>query len=76
MPEGLEHATPAAPMRLLARIYAEYLEMPGLSLTESQMQRLWGLDGATCSTVVQILVGAHVLKRTERDTYVLIDAGA
>jgi hypothetical protein len=31
----------------LQRLRAEYQEMPGLSLSEEQMQKLWGLDAFT-----------------------------
>ena len=40
----------------LWRIEAEYREMPGLQLTERQMQRLWGLDGQTCAEILAALV--------------------
>ena len=45
----------------LTRIEAEYREMPGLHLTEPQMQRLWGLDARACADVVAILVVRGVL---------------
>jgi hypothetical protein len=31
----------------LEKIETEYREMPGLSVTEAQAQRLWGLDNMT-----------------------------
>jgi hypothetical protein len=40
----------------VARIETEYREMPGLRLTERQMQRLWGLDRTTCAAAVSALV--------------------
>jgi hypothetical protein len=52
-------------------VQAEYLEMPGLQLTRPQVQRLWGLDSATCDTVLQELVAVHFLRRTHQDVYVL-----
>jgi hypothetical protein len=57
-------------------VQAEYLEMPGLHLTRPQIQRLWGLDTATCDTVLQELLDAHVLRRTLRDAYVLTSVAA
>ena len=57
--------------RLLDLIRAEYEEMPGLSLTKPQAQRLWGLDAATCGTVLDALVSAHVLRCTVGKAYVL-----
>jgi hypothetical protein len=45
-------SNPAMPA-LLARVQSEYVEMPGLKLTESQARRVWGLDGNTCSAVLR-----------------------
>jgi hypothetical protein len=36
-------------------IQGEYLEMPGLQLTKPQVQRLWGLDPATCDALLDTL---------------------
>ena len=57
----------------LTRIEAEYREMPGLSLTKAQMQRLWGLEPETCGVVLDTLVTARVLRRTAADCYVMYD---
>jgi hypothetical protein len=46
------------------RIEAEYREMPGLRLTETQMQRLWGLDSHTCTKLVTVLVARGVLRES------------
>jgi len=51
------------PQRLLSRVWAEYCELPGLGLTEVQAQRLWGVDAATCTTLLDILVRAELLTR-------------
>jgi hypothetical protein len=56
-------------------IRAEYLEIPGLSLTMSQVQRLWGLDLVTSEAVLAALVDVKFLRRTGRDAYVLADGG-
>ena len=62
---------PGADTRVwLNRIRAEYWEMPGLSLTEKQMQRLWGLEPQVCATLVDSLVSARVLRRTPEGSYV------
>jgi len=42
--------------RLLHRVEAEYIEMPGLQLTSEQAQRLCALDRETCATVLKSLV--------------------
>ena len=57
----------------VARIETEYREMPGLRLTERQMQRLWGLDRTTCAAAVSALVSHGVLVKTNRDTYARAD---
>jgi hypothetical protein len=58
----------------LVRIEAEYREMPGLKLTARQMQRLWDLDGQTCTAIVQALTARGVLKETSSHTYALAAA--
>jgi len=50
-------------------IRAEFNEMPGLRLTASQMQRLWGLDEMMCGALVQALVAAGYLRRTSNGAY-------
>jgi hypothetical protein len=62
--------TTAGLHELLQRIEGEYLEMPGLSLTAPQAERLWGLDGTTCSFVLMTLVQRGILRRTASGTYV------
>jgi hypothetical protein len=59
----------AALHELLQRIEAEYREMPGLSVTASQAERLWGLDSITCAFVLTTLIQRRVLKRTANGTY-------
>ena len=54
----------------LLLIRGEYLEIPGLNLTKPQIERLWGLDTATCQSLLDALVGSRFLRRTARDGYV------
>ena len=54
----------------LRQIEAEYREMPGLSVTEAQAQRLWGLDNTTCKRALDTLVHRGVLRRNRREAYV------
>ena len=54
----------------LRLIRAEYLEMPGLNLTRSQVQRLLGLDCVTCDSLLCTLVDAGFLRRTRDERYV------
>ena len=62
--------TTAGLHELLQRIEGEYREMPGLSVTAPQAERLWGLDSTTCSFVLMTLIERGVLKRTMNGTYV------
>ena len=55
----------------MMRVEAEYRAMPGLRLTEPQMQRLWGLDRGTCAAIVQMLVTRGVLWETPTHSYAL-----
>jgi hypothetical protein len=43
------------------RIRSEYLEMPGMRLTATQVQRLSGLEISVCSLVLDDLVRARFL---------------
>jgi hypothetical protein len=71
--DGAVHSTPRNPTPairdLLLRIEGEYREMPGLSLTVSQAQRLWGLDKNTCALALTTLVERRVLKQTTVGTF-------
>jgi len=49
---------------LVGRIRSEFLEMPGLRLTVTQAQRLWGLDEGSCRQVIDVLIGASFLRWT------------
>jgi len=60
-------------LSLVARIECEYREMPGLQLTESQMQRMWRLDGATCQVVITVLVTQGIVVKTPRNAYARAD---
>lgn len=51
-------------------IRSEYQEMPGLSLTRKQMERLWGLDSFVCGVLVDTLLAARVLRKTRDGSYV------
>lgn len=54
----------------IARIRAEYMEMPGLALTERELCRLSGVDTATCETILKILTTQQFLVRTDKGKYV------
>ena len=57
--------------RLVRRMRAEFLEMPGLSLTIAQAQRLWSLERHTCEALLDSLIDSRFLRRTDRGLFVL-----
>jgi len=57
--------------RLVRRIRAEFLEMPGLCLTMQQAQRLWCLEPRACEALLKTLIDARFLRRTDRGLFVL-----
>jgi Fic family protein len=61
---------------LVARMRAEYQEMPGLSLTRAQACRLWGLDPATCQRALDHLVSSGVLTTSGQGCYLVPSAAA
>jgi hypothetical protein len=56
---------------LLRRMEVEYHEMPGLSLTLAQAQRLFGLRYDICARVLTTLVDRAVLRRDPNGAYVV-----
>ena len=68
---AIAHAVQAAhlPSRLVQRIRAEYLEMPGLALTPVQAARLWGEDVRQVTRLLGQLVSTGFLMRNARGAY-------
>ena len=67
----LESGVTTETARALARrIEAEYAEMPGLSVTLSQAQRLWSADRHMCQTVFDRLIARGVLRMTSKGRFV------
>ncbi|HMF98765.1 MAG TPA: hypothetical protein VKE96_30905 [Vicinamibacterales bacterium] len=58
----------------MRRVRAEFAEMPGLRLTESQAQRLWHLDTVTCAAALGSLVDVGYLLWTRDRRIVRADA--
>ena len=58
---------------VLRRVQGEFLEMPGLRLTEPQARRLWGLDSVWCEAVLDALVDAKFLFKTRTGAFMRID---
>ena len=58
---------------VLQRVQGEFLEMPGLRLTEPQARRLWGLDSISCQALLDALVDAKFLFRTQDGAFMRVD---
>ena len=58
---------------VLQRIQGEYVEMPGLSLTTAQAQRLWGLERDVCDALLGALVDAKFLSQTRDGSFIRLD---
>jgi hypothetical protein len=58
--------------RLIEQLRAEYAEMPGLSVTLPQAQRLWATDRTTCEAAFDHLISRRVLRKTTRGRFVRI----
>ncbi len=54
---------------VLERIRAEFLEMPGLTLTLPQASRLWGLTTPQAETLLSELIARGFLARDPRGSY-------
>lgn len=61
------------PEALFRRVQGEFIEMPGLCLTQLQACRLWGLDRDTCGQLLSGLVDAKFLTRTRDGAFVQLD---
>jgi hypothetical protein len=60
----------------LARIRAEYQEMPGMRLTPEQVERLCGVDCSVCAEVLDALVKAKFLSLRRDGSYRRVAAGS
>jgi hypothetical protein len=61
---------------VLRRVQGEFLEMPGLRLTEPQARRLWGLDPASCDALLGALVEAKFLFKTRDGAFMRVEHAA
>jgi hypothetical protein len=61
---------------VLWRVQGEFLEMPGLRLTEAQARRLWNLDQASCVALLGTLVDAKFLFKTRDGAFMRVDNAA
>ena len=58
---------------VLRRVKGEFLEMPGLRLTEAQARRLWGLDMESCAALLSALIDANFLFRTRDGAFMRVE---
>ncbi len=61
---------------VLRRVQGEFLEMPGLRLTEPQARRLWNLDQDSCAALLRILVDQKFLFKTRDGSFMRIETAA
>ena len=52
------------------RIRQEYLDLPGLSLSARQMQRLSNVDSESCQLALDMMIRERFLRRTPQAQYV------
>jgi hypothetical protein len=58
---------------VLSRVQGEFLEMPGLRLTEAQARRLWGMETELCAALLGELVAANFLFRTRDGAFMRVE---
>jgi hypothetical protein len=58
---------------VVRQIRGEFLEMPGLRLTEQQARRMWRLDETACEAVLGALVDARFLAKTRDGAFIRHD---
>jgi hypothetical protein len=61
---------------VLRRVQGEFLEMPGLRLTNAQARKLWGLDAKTCEALLAALVEAKFLFQTRDGAFMRVEHAA
>lgn len=59
---------------VLRRVQGEFMEMPGLRVTEAQARRLWGLDAASCDACLGTLVEANFLFKTRDGAFMRVES--
>ena len=62
--------------RLVRRLKSEFLEMPGLKLTEAQACKLWALDAERCASILEALVQTKFLFRTRDGAFMRLERAA
>jgi len=60
----------------LQLIRAEFDDLPGLKLSQSEVEEMWGLDATMADALLAALVSAGVLRRTDDMKYVRLEQGS
>lgn len=63
------------PEDIVRLIKQEFLEMPGLCITEPQARRLWALESTLCTKALTDLVSAGFLLRSPSGKFIRVDIG-
>jgi hypothetical protein len=58
---------------VLRRVRGEFLEMPGMRLTEVQASRLWNVDAVLCRTLLTALVDSEFLFQTRDGAFMRME---
>ena len=58
---------------VLRRVQGEFLEMPGMRVTEAQARRLWGLEPDACGALLGALVDAKFLFKTRDGAFMRVE---
>ena len=58
---------------VLRRVQGQFMEMPGMRLTQAQACRLWGLDEASCDALLKVLVDAEFLFPTHNGAFMRVE---
>ena len=72
-PSAFANDTLSKMEEILRRVQGEFLEMPGLRLTEAQARRLWGLEADTCAALLDALIASRFLFRTRDGAFMRIE---
>jgi hypothetical protein len=67
---SMTNQSDAIAMEWVEIVRGEYVEMPGLRLTQREARRLWGLDDGVCARVLKALVDERFLRITGDGRYV------
>lgn len=71
------HTSRVQPLNdIVGRVRREFLEMPGLRLTEPQARRLWTLEPSLCSAALTTLVNSGFLLQTPEGSFLRVDVAS